>query len=101
MRGKCRFIIELLVGQTRALHAVSACRQKTHLHRTGASVVDVNITGNSLGADWDGSAGAANSSALAKGVWSVGRVVWEVLWSCQVAISIMQAAESSLPPGHT
>ncbi len=42
------------------------------------------MTGNSLGTDWDGSAGAANSSALAKGVWSIGRGAWEVLWSCQV-----------------
>jgi hypothetical protein len=51
---------------------------------TGASVVDINITGNSMGADWDGSAGAANSSALAKGVWSAGKGTWEVLWNCQV-----------------
>jgi Asp-tRNA(Asn)/Glu-tRNA(Gln) amidotransferase A subunit family amidase len=54
------------------------------LKALGASVVDINVTGNSMGADWDGSAGAANSSALAKGVWSVGRGAWEVLWSCQL-----------------
>jgi hypothetical protein len=68
----------------RQMYTVPTQVQKEFFSHTGASVVDINVTGNSLGADWDGSAGAANSSALAKGVWSVGRGAWEVLWSCQV-----------------
>lgn len=79
----------LLVGE-HAQHelfpcaAQTACTAEAQVYRTGASVVDINVTGNSLGADWDGSAGGANSSALAKGVWSVSWGAWEVLWSCQV-----------------
>lgn len=55
-----------------------------HPHCAGATVVDINITSNSLGIDWDGSAGAADSSALAKGVWNAGNGAWEDLWGCQV-----------------
>lgn len=53
------------------------------LKSLGASVVDINITGNSLGADWDGSAGAGNSTMLGSGVWSSSPGNWESLWACQ------------------
>lgn len=46
--------------------------------------MDINITGNSLGADWDGSAGVGNSSMLGSGVWGSSAGNWESLWACQV-----------------